>query len=101
MAGSIIFGLGILASRWKMSHHKRRIRITMTTEQQPYVDVLTQHFGGCQYLQRGGECGRIAYELSSSASLFRLRAAVVKYRLRLPAQFVQDFLLWFEHAGQP
>ena len=101
MPTGCIFLLGVIAAKWRVNHRRRRLVVPLSLNREPTARAMRQRFG-CTVYHKRSPAGNtsLVCEFNSASSLDRLKAAVVRFRHAVTADFAADYLAFWRAAGR-
>lgn len=94
-----LFLLGVMSSKWWISHERKRIRVHLPVTKKYLADMLKYQFGGTVHTIRRPNQSGITWQATSDESFTRIKKAAQRFKSGLPAEFKKQLFAFLTAFG--
>ena len=87
---SMTFLMGLLASKWWISHERKRIRIYLPKTKSYLIYLLKEQFGGTAHIVNRDSQHGMMWQATSTKSFRAIEKAVLRLKSGLPIEFQRN-----------
>ena len=94
-----LFLLGVISSKWWVTHNKKRIRIYLPESKRYIANQLKLEFGGTISSINRDKYRGLMWQVTSTDSLCRIKKVAKKFKSWLPSEFYEQLTAFLKtHA---